>query len=108
MSSITENTKGVIADGMSTMDNLSTKSADTTNITKNVTSNIRNLEESLSSIEGFVEMINDIAEETTASVSTVNDSLKNQMTMIDHLHSSTVELEDRAKELSDAVNAFKI
>ena len=234
MSSITENTKSVIAEGMSTMDDLSAKSADTTNITKNVTSNIRNLGESLSSIESFVEMINDIAEETsllalnasieaarageagrgfavvaqsvsslsdgtigaatkiqdvmqeikgyaedtvrvaaqaeeivsmqtdtvndtihvfsnindylgnlieeitslkstiesmerhrndtlaaidnissvseetTASVSTVNDSLRNQMTMIDHLHSSTVELENRAKELSDAVNAFKI
>ncbi len=234
MGSITENTKGIIADGMSTMDDLSSKSADTTNITKNVTNNIRNLEESLSSVEGFVEVINGIAEETnllalnasieaarageagrgfavvaqsvsslsdgtigaakqiqdvmqqiksyaedtvnvasqaeeivsrqtvtvndtinvfgnmndyleslideisslratiesmeshrndtlaaidnissvseetSASVSTVNDSLRNQTTMIDNLHYSTVELEDKARELSDAVNAFKI
>ncbi|MCH5257693.1 MAG: methyl-accepting chemotaxis protein [Lachnospiraceae bacterium] len=234
MSSITENTKQVISQGMSTMDDLSAKSEDTTNITKNVTTNIKNLEESLSAIEGFVEMINNIAEETSllalnasieaarageagrgfavvaqsvsslsdgtigaakqiqdvmdqirryaedtvkvaaqaeeivsmqtvtvndtiqvfgnmndylgnlineiaslrrtiesmerhrndtleaidnissvseetsASVSTVNDSLKNQMTMIDDLHNSTLELEDRAKELTDAVNAFKI
>lgn len=234
MGSITENTKGIIAEGMSTMDDLSSKSADTTNITKNVTDNIRNLEESLSSVEGFVEVINGIAEETnllalnasieaarageagrgfavvaqsvsslsdgtigaakqiqdvmqqiksyaedtvkvaseaeeivsrqtvtvndtinvfgnmndyleslideigslratiesmeshrndtlaaidnissvseetSASVSTVNDSLRNQTTMIDNLHYSTVELENKAKELSDAVNAFKI
>lgn len=52
--------------------------------------------------------ISSVSEETTASVSTVNDSLKNQMTMIDNLHNSTIELEDRAKELTDAVNAFKI
>lgn len=234
MSAITENTKGIISEGMSTMDDLSSKSEDTTNITKNVTMNIRNLEESLSAVEGFVEVINGIAEETNllalnasieaarageagrgfavvaqsvsslsdgtigaakqiqdvmqeiksyaedtvkvaskaeeivsrqtvtvndtihvfgkmndylenlineivslrstiesmerhrndtlaaidnissvseetaASVSTVNDSLKNQMTMIDDLHSSTMELENRAKELTDAVNAFKI
>ena len=234
MGSITESTKSIIAEGMSTMDDLSTKSEDTTNITKNVTDNIRNLEGSLSAIEGFVEMINNIAEETsllalnasieaarageagrgfavvaqsvsslsdgtieaaeqiqrvmqevkgntedtvkvaaqaeqivsmqtttvndtiqvfgnmndylgslieeiaslkstiesmemhrndtlaaidsissvseetTASVSTVNDSLKNQMTMIVNLHNSTVELEDRAKELMEAVKVFKI
>ncbi|MBD5522039.1 MAG: methyl-accepting chemotaxis protein [Lachnospiraceae bacterium] len=234
MGSITENTKGVIAEGISTMDDLSSKSEDTTNITKNVTNNIRNLEESLSSVEGFVEVINGIAEETnllalnasieaarageagrgfavvaqsvsslsdgtigaakqiqdvmeqiksyaedtvkvasqaeeivsrqtvtvndtinvfgnmndyleslideiaslrvtiesmeshrndtlaaidnissvseetSASVSTVNDSLRNQTTMIDDLHMSTVELENKARELSDAVNAFKI
>lgn len=234
MSSITENTKSIIAEGMSTMDDLSAKSKDTTDITKSVTTNIKNLGESLSAIEGFVETINGIAqetsllalnasieaarageagrgfavvaqsvsslsdgtigaskqiqdvmlkirdyaddtvnvaaqaeqivsmqtgtvnetiqvfgnmndylgtlieeiaslkstiesmehhrndtlaaivnissvsEETSASVSTVNDSLKDQMTMIDNLHSSTVELENRAKELKDAVNAFKI
>ena len=234
MGSITENTREIIARGISTMDDLSSKTQDTTNITKNVTTNIRNLEESLSAIEGFVEVINGIAEETnllslnasieaarageagrgfavvaqsvsslsdgtigaakqiqdvmqeikgyaedtvkvaaqaeqivsvqtvtvndtisvfgnmndyleslineiaslrhtiesmerhrndtleaidnissvseetTASVSTVNDSLKNQMTMIDNLHSSTVELENRAKELTEAVNAFRI
>ena len=234
MSTITDDTKGIIANGMSTMDDLSNKSADTTNITRNVTENIKKLEGSLSEVEKFVVMINGIAEETSllalnasieaarageagrgfavvaqsvsklsdgtieaanqiqnvmgeiksyandtvtvasqaeeivskqsetvgdtisvfssmneymenlirdidslektiegmekhrndtlsaiesissvseqaaASVSVVNDSLKNQMTMIDHLHNSTIELDDRAKELTEAVNAFKI
>ncbi len=234
MGSITDNTKGVIASGMSTMDDLTDKSAATTDITKNVTTNIKNLEESLSEIEKFVETIDNIAnetsllslnasieaarageagrgfavvaqsvsslsigtidaarqiqsvmeqirgyandtvqvasqaemivsnqsetvndtiqvfhdmneylqnlideisslnqtiesmerhrndtlaaiesissvsEETAASVSTVNDSLKEQMTMMDNLNQSTIELQDRAKELTEAVNAFKI
>ena len=234
MGSITDNTKDVIASGMSTMDDLTDKSAATTDITKNVTTNIKNLEESLSEIEKFVETIDNIAnetsllslnasieaarageagrgfavvaqsvsslsigtieaarqiqsvmeqirgyandtvqvasqaemivsnqsetvndtiqvfhdmneylqnlideisslnqtiesmerhrndtlaaiesissvsEETAASVSTVNDSLKEQMTMMDNLNQSTIELQDRAKELTQAVNAFKI
>lgn len=234
MGDITDNTKNVIASGMSTMDDLTDKSAATTDITKNVTTNIKNLEESLSEVERFVEMIDDIAnetsllslnasieaarageagkgfavvaqsvsslsdgtieaarqiqgvmdqikgyandtvqvaaqaenivsnqsktvndtihvfrdmneylqnlideiasleqtiesmerhrndtlaaiesissvsEETAASVSTVNDSLKEQMTMMDNLNQSTIELQDKAKELIQAVNAFKI
>ena len=234
MSAITSDTKGIIASGISTMDDLANKSSDTTNITKNVTNNIKNLGESLSEVERFVGMINDIAEETsllalnasieaarageagrgfavvaqsvsslsdgtieaakqiqgvmqqikvhaddtvnvaaqaeetvskqsdtvqdtiqvfgsmneyletlineitslestiesmerhrrdtlaaiesisaaseetTSSVSTVNESLKHQITMIDNLHGSTMELEERAKELTEAVNAFKI
>ena len=234
MGSITDNTKNVIASGMSTMDDLTDKSAATTDITKSVTTNIKNLEESLSEIEKFVETIDNIAnetsllslnasieaarageagkgfavvaqsvsslsigtieaarqiqsvmeqikgyandtvqvasqaetivsnqsetvndtiqvfndmneylqnlideisslnqiiesmerhrndtlaaiesissvsEETAASVSTVNDSLKEQMTMMDNLNRSTIELQDRAKELTQAVNAFKI
>lgn len=234
MSSITSSTKNIIAGGMSTMDDLTNKTADTTDITRNVTSNIRNLEGSLSEVEKFVDMINGIAEETNllalnasieaarageagrgfavvaqsvsslsdgtieaakqiqsvmdqikeyanetvkvaaqaeeivsrqtgtvnetihvfkdmnnylenlideisslettiwsmethrndtlsaiegissvseetaVSVSSVRDSLKNQMTMIDDLHDSTIELEGRAKELTSAVNAFRI
>ncbi len=234
MGSITGSTKGIIEGGMATMDDLTDKSADTTNITKNVTTNIKNLEGSLSEVEKFVETINDIAnetnllalnasieaarageagrgfavvaqsvsslsdgtieaarqirsvmeqiagyandtvkvaaqaevivskqseavndtihvfgdmnsylknlideitslesiiesmerhrndtlaaiesisavsEETAASVSTVNESLKEQMTMMDNLNQSTMELQDKAKELTQAVNAFKI
>ncbi|MCD8039375.1 MAG: methyl-accepting chemotaxis protein [Lachnospiraceae bacterium] len=234
MGTITDNTKNVITDSMSTMDDLAVKSADTTNITQSVTDNIRQLGDSLSEVEKFVEMINGIAEETSllalnasieaaragaagrgfavvaqsvsslsdgtieaakqiqnvmeeiktradntvqvssqaeeivskqsetvndtiqvfssmneylegliseigslegtiesmerhrndtlsaienisaaseetaSSVSTVNDSLKNQISIIDHLHDSTLELEQRAKELTAAVNAFKI
>ncbi len=234
MNTITDSTKGIIAEGMTTMDELSVKSSDTTNITRNVTENIRNLEGSLEEVETFVETINSIAEETSllalnasieaaragdagrgfavvaqsvsklsdgtmeaakqiqdvmehiknyanetvrvaanaekivlnqtetvqetidvfghmnsylenlmkeleslektiesmethrndtlsaiesissvseetaASVSLVNDSLKNQMTMVGNLHESTIELEARSKELTEAVNAFRI
>lgn len=65
MDSITGSTKHIIAGGMSTMDDLKKKSADTTNITMNVTDNIQKLEGSLAEIEKFVEMINGIAEETS-------------------------------------------
>lgn len=234
MNYITEDTKNVIASGMKTVDDLSSKSEDTTNITRNVSGNIRNLEQSISEIEKFMGMINNIAEETSllalnasieaarageagkgfavvaqsvgklsegtidasnqisnvmeqirsctietmevatqaekivseqsdtventiqvfnnmnenlerlvekiemlerniesmedqrngtlsaiesisavaeetaASVSVVNDSLKNQMEMVDNLHHSAIELEERAGELTDAVNAFTI
>ncbi len=234
MDGITNNTKNIIAEGMSTMDELTGKMADTTNITRNVTTNIKDLESSLAEVEKFVDMINNIAgetsllalnasieaarageagrgfavvaqsvsslsdgtieaakqiqdvvsqirdyadrtvnvatqaeeivskqsetvnntihvfsdmngyleslvmqitsleqtiesmerhrndtmsaiqsistasEETAASVSAVNDSLKNQVSMIENLHQSTVELEDRARELTDAVHAFKL
>lgn len=234
MNAITGDTRRIIEDGMATMDELTEKSQDTTNITRNVTSNIRNLEESLAEVEKFVVTINGIAEETSllalnasieaarageagrgfavvaesvsklsagtveaaeqiqsvmeeiknhanetvnvasnaedivskqaetvndtidvfgsmnsylgnlvdqlnslektiesmekhrndtlsaiqsisavseetaASVSLVNDSLKHQITMVGNLHDSSIELEDRAKELSEAVNAFKI
>lgn len=64
MNSIMESTKEVISGGMSTMDDLADKSADTSNITVQVTSNITKLGESLSDIENFVETINSIAEET--------------------------------------------
>lgn len=234
MNTITDGTKDLITSSMSTMDDLSSKSADTTSITRNVTQNIQKLEDSLSEVEKFVSIVNGIAEETSllalnasieaarageagrgfavvaqsvsnlssntieaanqihnvmeqiknyandtvsvasqaeqivlnqagtvndtvhafssineymenlmkdisslesaiegmekhrndtlsaiesissvseeaaASVSVVNDSLKNQMTMMDNLHTSTVELNDRARELTEAVNAFKI
>lgn len=234
MNGITGNTKGIITNGMSTMDDLTRKSADTNNITRNVTSNIKNLEESISEVESFVSMINGIAEETNllalnasieaaragdagkgfavvaqsvsklsdgtieaadqiqsvmeqiknnandtvqvaaaaeeivskqsetvqatinvfksmneyledlmvelsaledtiegmethrnntlsaiesissvsqqtaTSISVVNDSVKKQITMVDDLHDSTIELEDRARDLMDSVNAFKL
>ncbi|MGN0340912.1 MAG: methyl-accepting chemotaxis protein [Lachnospira sp.] len=234
MNEITGRTKGIISSGMSTMDDLTSKSADTNNITKNVTANIKHLEDSLSQVEKFVSMINGIAEETSllalnasieaarageagkgfavvaqsvsklsygtieaanqiqsvmeeikfnanstvevaaeaeeivsnqtetvqdtikvfgnmndylegliselaylertiesmeshrnntlsaiesisavseqtaASISVVNESLKNQITMVGNLHNSTIELENRARDLMDAVNAFKL
>ena len=55
-----------------------------------------------------IQSISSVSEETAASVSLVNDSLKHQMTMVGNLHDSSIELEERAKELTEAVNAFKI
>ena len=82
---------------------------------ENLVTEIISLEKTVESMEqhrnntmAAIESITTSSEETAASVSTVNDSLKNQMTMISNLHSSAEELEDRAKELTDAVNAFKI
>ena len=55
-----------------------------------------------------IESISSVSEAAAASVLVVNDSLKNQMTMMDDLHNSTVELDARTKELTEAVNAFKL
>ncbi|MCM1535364.1 MAG: methyl-accepting chemotaxis protein [Clostridium sp.] len=65
MNSVTDNTKDIIAGGMTTMDDLRAKSTDTTNITKKVIDNIKNLENSLLEVEKFVDLINSIAEETS-------------------------------------------
>lgn len=65
MATITDNTKKIIGDGMTTMDELKTKSTDTNDITRNVALNIQNLEMSLAEIEKFVDTINNIAEETS-------------------------------------------
>lgn len=82
---------------------------------ENLVTEITSLEKTVESMEQHrnntmesIESITTSSEETAASVSTVNDSLKNQMTMISNLHSSAEELEDRARELTEAVNAFKI
>lgn len=82
---------------------------------ENLVSEITSLEKTVESMEqhrnntmAAIESITTSSEETAASVSTVNDSLKNQMTMISNLHNSAEELEDRARELTEAVNAFKI
>ncbi len=65
MNSVTDDTQNIISSGMTTMDDLREKSSDTTNITKNVVDNIKNLESSLLEVEKFVDMINTIAEETS-------------------------------------------
>lgn len=65
MNSITRDTREVIAGSMGTMDELSAKSQDTTDITRKVTENVQNLEQSLGEIENFMSVINGIAEETS-------------------------------------------
>ena len=82
---------------------------------ENLIREITSLEKTIESMErhrndtmSAVQSISSVSEETAAAISMVNDSLKNQITMIDNLHKSTIELEDRSKELTEAVNAFKI
>ncbi len=55
-----------------------------------------------------IESISSVSEENAASISAVNDSLKKQMTIVDHLHDSMLELEEKAGVLTQAVNAFKL
>jgi methyl-accepting chemotaxis protein len=76
---------------------------------------IVSVEESVLSMEkhrndtlAAIESISSVSEQTAASVSVVNDSIKAQMTMVENLQNSTIELKERAKELTEAVNAFKI
>lgn len=82
---------------------------------ENLMGELNSLEEAIENMEqhrrdtlSAIESISSVSEETVASISVVNDSLKKQMTMVDNLHGSTVELEDKAKVLTDAVNVFKI
>lgn len=55
-----------------------------------------------------IESISAVSEQTAASISVVNESLKNQITMVGNLHNSTIELENRARDLMASVNAFKL
>ncbi|MGN0513922.1 MAG: methyl-accepting chemotaxis protein [Lachnospiraceae bacterium] len=70
--------------------------------------NIESMEKHRNDTLTAVESISTVSQETAASVSVVNDSLKKQREMAGNLHKSTVELEERARELTEAVNAFKI
>ena len=82
---------------------------------QNLVDEITDLEKIIESMErhrndtlSAIQSISAVSEQTAASVSTVNESLKDQITMVDNLHSSSLELQQRAKELMEAVNAFKI
>ncbi len=95
---------------------------DTIHAFKNMNGYLKNLIDEIVSLESIIESmerhrndtlaaiesISAVSEETAASVSTVNDSLKDQITIVNNLHNSALELQERAKELSHAVNAFKI
>ncbi len=62
---IADNTKTMIQNGIGTMDELSKRSASTSAITKKVVENIRILEEKSASIVKFIDVINEISEETS-------------------------------------------
>ena len=85
------------------------------NYLENLVEQLNSLERTIESMErhrndtlSAIQSISSVSEETAASVSLVNDSLKHQITMVGNLHDSSIELEERAKELTEAVNAFKI
>lgn len=62
---IAADTKSMIQSGLGTMDELSERSASTTEITKKVVESIHILEEKSASIVKFVDVINEISEETS-------------------------------------------
>ena len=55
-----------------------------------------------------IESISSVSEENAASIALVNDSLKEQLTIVDNLHNSMKDLEEKANMLTQAVNAFKL
>lgn len=61
---IAKNTKVIVGDGITTIDELNSKSSATTDITKVVINEIEELEQQSGSIENFVEVINGIADQT--------------------------------------------
>lgn len=62
---IADNTRSMIQNGLGTMDELSARSTSTTEITQKVVESIRVLEEKSASIVKFVDVINEISEETS-------------------------------------------
>jgi methyl-accepting chemotaxis protein len=61
---IANNTKNIVDNGMGIVDNLSEKTKDTTNITRNVIRDIESLEKESGAIIGIIATINEIAEQT--------------------------------------------
>ncbi len=61
---IAKDTKVIVGDGITTIDELNSKSSATTDITKVVINEIEELEQQSGSIENFVEVINGIADQT--------------------------------------------
>ena len=94
----------------------------TINVFKSINKDVENILKEISSLKGAIdsmeqhrndtlmaiESISAVSEENAASVSALNDSLKNQMSIVDNLHDSMAELEEKANVLNDAVNAFKL
>lgn len=77
--------------------------------------NLQRVGDSVSSMEEerrdtlrAIESISAASEETAASASVVNDSVQNQLSVVDDLKTASGELELRSNELENAVNVFKI
>lgn len=65
ISTVAETTKQIVGQGIGTMDELTEQSASTTNITQEVMRDVKALEEKSVSIEQFIDIINDIASQTS-------------------------------------------
>lgn len=95
---------------------------DTIDVFKKIYNDIENIINEISSLRNAIESmerhrndtlmaienISAVSEENAASISVVNDSLKNQMAIVDNIHDSMKDLEEKAGILNHAVNAFKI
>lgn len=95
---------------------------DTIHVFKNIYNDIENIINEISSLRSAIESmerhrndtlmaienISAVSEENAASISVVNDSLKKQMAIVDNIHDSMRDLEEKASVLNSAVNAFKI
>ncbi|MGN0161347.1 MAG: methyl-accepting chemotaxis protein [Lachnospiraceae bacterium] len=74
---------------------------------------IQKLETSVSGIEKFregtmdaIDNISTISEHNSSSVSVISESVKKQADMVNNLHTAANQLNEKADELNDAINAF--
>ncbi|NLZ81707.1 MAG: hypothetical protein GX913_07930, partial [Clostridiales bacterium] len=65
ISTVAETTKKIVGEGIGTMDQLTDQSISTTNITQEVVKDVKALEVKSVSIEKFIDIINDIASQTS-------------------------------------------
>ncbi len=65
ISTVAETTKKIVGEGIGTMDKLTDQSASTTSITQEVVKDVKALEVKSVSIEQFIDIINDIASQTS-------------------------------------------
>ncbi len=125
MSQIKQNAEETVNASMLAGDIVSKQSGtvtDTIHAFRSINADIENILQEISTLSGAIESmerhrndtlmaiesISSVSEENAASISAVNDSLKKQMTIVDNLHDSMIELEAKAGVLTDAVNAFKL
>lgn len=88
--------------------NMNTSVESLVNSLHGVGESVTSMEEERRDTLRAIENISAASEETAASAAVVNDSVQNQLSVVDDLKEASVELEKRAAELEQAVNVFKI